>query len=479
MSFTEYRFFIFFAVVYVLMWCAKLFVGRKSCFMTVNKVLLLVSSYALTAIVDLKFCLSLTLVIVLIYFLALGMNRNRKYRKLWLFAGVFVVLLQLGFFKYYNFFASSISSLLNIDFVAVKLMAPLGISFYSFSAIGYLVDVYREKYTGNKNFIDVALYVSFFTKLVSGPIVKPAKFFSQLNSEHTVNLKNLEKGIQIVVLGMFKKMVLADNLAVFVNDVFGVPSAFDGLTVFLAMVSYSMQIYFDFSGYSDIAIGFSHLLGFDFDKNFDLPYVSQNPTEFWKRWHISLSQWLQEYLYISLGGNRKGKFRTNLNLFLTMLIGGLWHGASFTFVAWGAMNGIALIIHKFFVKIFKKHSTVIKISPVVKKIFSAVLCFVFVTCTWVFFRADSFTNAAEMFAGLTATQGIRQLFSWSFFAFVFLFAEIIYAVISKKKNDGKVVSEYIILDLSKVSGLTLFFIFVCITILFAYIGNTAFIYGNF
>lgn len=479
MSFTEYRFFIFFAVVYVLLWCAKLIVGRKSCFMTVNKVLLLVASYALTAIVDLKFCFSLTLVIALIYFLALGINHSEKYRKLCLFAGVFVILVQLGIFKYYNFFASSISSLLSIDYIAVKLMAPLGISFYSFSAIGYLVDVYREKYEANKSFLDVALYISFFTKLVSGPIVKPAKFFSQLDAEHTVNLRRLEKGIQIVVLGMFKKMVLADNLSVFVNDVFGASSAFDGLTVLLAMVSYSMQIYFDFSGYSDIAIGFSYMLGFDFDKNFDLPYVSQNPTEFWKRWHISLSQWLQEYLYISLGGNRKGKFRTNLNLFLTMLIGGLWHGASFTFVAWGAMNGVALIVHKYFAKIIKKNSDVIKVNPTVKKMLSAFLCFVFVTCTWVFFRAESFANAAEMFAGLAASEGVRQLYSWSFFALLFLLAEIIYAEINKKRNDGKVTAEYLILDLTKLKGLVLFFTFVCITILFAYMGNTAFIYGNF
>ena len=479
MSFTEFRFLIFFAAVYVLLWGAKLFVGKKSCFVTVNKLLLLAASYALTAIVDPKFCLSLTLVIFAVYFLALGMHRNKKYRGILLFAGVFVVLLQLGFFKYYNFFASSISSLLDIDFIAVKLIAPLGISFYSFSAIGYLVDVYREKYEANKSFLDVALYISFFTKLVSGPIVKPAKFFSQLDAEHTVNLKRLEKGIQIVVLGMFKKMVLADNLSVFVNDVFGAPSAFDGLTVLLAMISYSMQIYFDFSGYSDIAIGFSHMLGFDFDKNFDLPYVSQNPTEFWKRWHISLSQWLQEYLYISLGGNRKGKFRTNLNLFLTMLIGGLWHGASFTFVAWGAMNGVALIVHKYFAKIVRKHSDAVKVNPTVKKTLSAFLCFVFITCTWVFFRADSFANAADMFACLTASEGIRQLYSWSFVALLFLFAEIIYAEINKKRNGGKVIAEYMLLDLTKVTGLVMFFTFLCVTILFAYIGNTAFIYGNF
>ena len=474
MSFTEYKFFIFFAIVYGSMWISKLVLSNKSIFVSTNKIILLSASYLLVAIVDWRFCLSLCVVTILVYFIALRLDRNPKFKKMMLAIAVIVVLGQLAFFKYFNFFSKSIGDLLGNDFVTLNLIAPIGISFYSFSAIGYLVDVYRKKYPANKSFIDAALYISFFTKLISGPIVRPEKFFSQLDNKHCVSLKNLETGIQIVLLGMFKKMVLADNLAVFVDDVFGAPKAFDSATILLAMVSYSLQIYFDFSGYSDIAIGFSKILGFDFDKNFNLPYASLNPTEFWKRWHISLSQWLQEYLYISLGGNRKGKFRTYINLLLTMLIGGLWHGANFTFIVWGGIHGLGLIIHKRFRGLNKKKTE----SPVAKTI-SCVLCFCFATITWIFFRAESFKNAANMFIGLTQHEGIRQIYSWSFVAIIFALAEIIIALLKKNHNNGKISAEYIILDLTKISGLTLFFVFAGITVLFAYIGNTAFIYGNF
>lgn len=475
MSFTEYKFFVFFAAVYFVMWISKLILAGKKSFVTANKVLLLVSSYVLTALVDWKFCFSLLAVTVIVYLFALKMSENQKVNKILLALGVITIVAQLGFFKYFDFFSQSIGTLIGNDYVTLNIIAPLGISFYSFSAIGYLIDVYRRKYPSQKSFLDVALYISFFTKLVSGPIVKPDKFFNQLDQDHCVSLKNLESGIQIVFIGLFKKMVLADNLSVFVNDVFGAPTAFDSVTILLAMISYSLQIYFDFSGYSDIAIGFSGILGFDFDKNFNLPYVSLNPTEFWKRWHISLSQWLQEYLYISLGGNRKGKLRTYINLLLTMLIGGLWHGANFTFIVWGGINGFALIIHKLFNSLIKK----VKTESHIPKIISAVFCFVFVTVTWVFFRAESLSNAVGMFAGLTQREGIRQLYTWSFVAAIIAIVEIFVAFLKRDKHSGDISAEYIILDLTKISGLTIFFIFAGITVLFAYIGNTAFIYGNF
>lgn len=220
------------------MWLLKLvFAGKKS-FAVANKTALLISSYALTAIVDWRFCISLSVVTAIVYFAALKMNENFKLSKILMISGVFVIIAQLGFFKYFNFFSQSIGTLLGKDFVTINLIAPLGISFYSFSAIGYLIDVYRKKYPANKSFLDVALYISFFTKLISGPIVKPEKFFNQLDKEHCVSLKNLETGIQIVLVGLFKKMVLADNLSVFVNDVFGAPKAFDSVTILLAMVSY-------------------------------------------------------------------------------------------------------------------------------------------------------------------------------------------------------------------------------------------------
>ena len=478
MSFTEYKFFVFFAAVYALLWISKLiFPRRKDAFVAVNKVILLVGSYVFIAMADIRFCLSVLAVTALIYFVALKMASS-VHRKILLTIGVVLVIGQLAFFKYFNFFSDAVAGVFGGNSPVLNIIAPLGISFYSFSAVGYLIDVYRLKYAPEKNFVNAALYISFFTKLVSGPLMKPEEFFSQLDEKHCVSMKNLEAGLQIVILGLFKKMVLADRLSVFVNDVFAVPAAFDSLTVLLAVLSYSLQIYFDFSGYSDIAIGFSKMIGFDIRANFNLPYVSANPTEFWKRWHISLSQWLQEYLYISLGGNRKGQVRTYLNLFLTMAIGGLWHGASFTFIVWGALNGLGLIVHK----LFRKAASARKYKackPAVSKAVSVAATFVFINVTWVFFRADSFSAAMAVFRQLLCEDGIRQIYSWFFVALIFAVAEIVTAVVKKKKHDGKITNEYVILDLTKVRNIAFVITALAATLLFAYFGNTAFIYGNF
>lgn len=478
MSFTEYKFVLFFAVVYALLWISKLIFSRsRDTFVSVNKIILLVSSYAFTAIADIRFCISLLAVTVLIYFIALKMDSSGR-RKILLAAGVVLIIGQLAFFKYFNFFSDAVAGIIGRNSLVLNLIAPLGISFYSFSAVGYLIDVYRSRYAPEKSFLNAALYISFFTKLVSGPLMKPDEFFEQLDEKHCVSMKNLEAGLQIVILGLFKKMVLADRLSVFVNDVFAAPVAFDSLTVLLAVLSYSLQIYFDFSGYSDIAIGFSKMIGIDIKANFNLPYVSANPTEFWKRWHISLSQWLQEYLYISLGGNRKGQGRTYINLFLTMAIGGLWHGASFTFIIWGALNGLGLIAHKLFRKAVSCRKNKSSFSAVTKAI-SVFMTFVFINVTWVFFRADSFTIAAKVFNQLLCKDGIRQIYSWFFVALLFAVAEIVVAFMKKKKHNGKVENEYIILDLTKIRNLVCVITALAATLLFAYFGNTAFIYGNF
>lgn len=477
MSLTGYKFVLFFAIVYASLWISKLFFFRsKDTFVTVNKIILLVSSYVFMAMADIRFCISILAVTVLIYFIALKMGSS-GHRKMLLAAGVVLIIGQLAFFKYFNFFSEAIAGIIGHNTLVLNLIAPLGISFYSFSAVGYLIDVYRCRYSPEKSFVNTALYISFFAKLVSGPLMKPDEFFLQLDDKHCVSMKNLEAGLQIVILGLFKKMVLADRLSVFVNDVFAAPAAFDSVTVILAVLSYSLQIYFDFAGYSDIAIGFAKMVGFDIRANFNLPYASVNPTEFWKRWHISLSQWLQEYLYISLGGNRKGQIRTYINLFLTMVIGGLWHGASFTFIVWGALNGLGLIVHKLFRKAVscRKH----KNSSAAVKVISGIMTFVFINVTWVFFRADSFSIAAKVFNQLLCKDGIRQIYSWFFVALLFAVAEIVVAFMKKKKHNGKIENEYIILDLTKIRNLVCVITALAATLLFAYFGNTAFIYGNF
>lgn len=383
---------------------------------------------------------------------------------------IVVLLLVLGVFKYYNFFVESFSWL-GLSKNTINLFLPLGISFYTFSAISYIIDVARKKYSANKSCLETLLYMGFFPKLLAGPIVRADEFFRQLPNILSLKWKNIEIGIQIFVIGLFKKMVLADRLGVFVDDIFYAPVAFDSFTILWGVISYSLQIYLDFSGYSDMAIGVSKVFGFDFKDNFNFPYLAKNVTEFWKRWHISLSSWLQEYLYYSLGGNRKGKIRTYVNLFLTMLLGGLWHGAAWTFVAWGALHGLALIIHKLFMKwkgtkFGNKYASNYLWNQV-----SVAMTYVFISFCWIFFRATSFENASNVIKGMCSAQtGIIQPYTWTLFALVLF----IIAYIKRIKN-----AESPIQDLSTIKGQTIFFTFCGLIIMLMYVGNTAFIYGAF
>ena len=276
---------------------------------------------------------------------------------------------------------------------------------------------------------------------------------------------------------MFKKIVLADHLGVFVDDVFNSTVAFNTATVILASISYSLQIYFDFSGYSDMAIGISKTLGFDFKPNFNLPYISRNMSEFWKRWHISLSSWFQDYLYIPLGGSRMGEVKTYFNLMTVMLISGLWHGAGWTFVVWGGGHGIACCLNKAFGKKMKV------LGPFV----NALLTFIVVSLLWVVFRADSISTAEKVWIGMfTIHSGINQPYTWSFFAIICLIISTTVAwkkakLLNSTDKNGNLFIDgfYPVLDLSKFWSQVVFFVFCGLTIILGYFGNTAFIYGAF
>lgn len=474
MALTSFKFAVFFAGVYVGLWLNKWIFGKTNSYSSFYKVFLLIGSYAFMILADWRFAICILALTAVTYFSALWKSKKT------MAAGIVIAVAQLAIFKYFNFFVSSFASLLGSSYTTLNIIVPLGVSFYTFSAISYMVDVYRGKYEPEKDFINLALFMSFFPKLTSGPIVRADSFLKQLKANPCVDWVRFKAGIQIVVVGFFKKMVLADHLNIFVNDVFGAPVAFTGATVFLATIAYSLQIYFDFSGYSDIAIGLSKMMGFDFDKNFNLPYLSLNPTEFWKRWHISLSSWLQEYLYYPLGGNRKGKVRTYINLFLTMLIGGLWHGANWTFIIWGGINGLALVVHKLFMNWKVKKYGRKDAGGIVWKVLSGVLTFLFANFCWIFFRAESLQNAADVIKQIFYTgPGISQPYTWTFFALAIAIGEIVAAVCRKERNFGKLEQEYLSLDLNRVWPLTLFFTLIGITITMAYVGNTAFIYGNF
>lgn len=442
----------------------------------VRKIELLVASYIFYGCWDWRFLGLLFGVSMIAYICGVKVLQEETRAKLWLRIGVVIPLVVLGIFKYYNFFVDSFCDVFRISNAAnINIILPVGISFYTFQAISYVVDVFRSREDCSFNYknctlSDVLLYISFFPQLVAGPIVKAKDFLPQLKEDRKISVKGLEEGIQIFLLGLFKKIVVADHIAVFVDEVYRMPDIFDSKTVLLAVLAYSVQIYCDFSGYSDMAIGCAKCIGYDLRKNFEVPYLSKNVSEFWHRWHISLSTWLKEYLYIPLGGNRKGCVRTYLNLFITMTLGGIWHGANWTFVIWGMLHGIALCIHKFF---FPVKITAHVEGNFVSQVIRIVVNYLFVSVVWIFFRADSITQAMSILKGLIRQDGVSHIFSWAVFGLLFMIVESVIETYRRKKK------ACIYLDLSKVSGLTFFIIALGLTISLAYVGENPFIYFQF
>lgn len=292
-------------------------------------------------------------------------------------------LLILGFFKYGNFVLLNWHAIVGGNFSPMDILTPLGISFYTFRSISYIVDVYKGKLKPDCTWLEYAFYLSFFPSLAAGPIARGVDFLPQVRANRVATRNEVYSGLWQVLLGVIKKAVLADYLAQYSALVFGL-AAGEGVPLLVGAFAFTLQIYCDFAGYSDMAIGLGRIMGYNLGVNFDFPYRSRNVTEFWHRWHITLSTWLRDYVYIPLGGNRKGKTRQYLNLFATMLIGGLWHGAAWTFVVWGAMHGAALCIHKALMPKLKK----IPDTPIVK-ILSGFITFIFVMVTFVVFRAES------------------------------------------------------------------------------------------
>lgn len=322
-------------------------------------------------------------------------------RKLLVVCSLCINLGLLCYFKYTNFFYEMLAPLWHGQFEPLDIFLPVGISFFTFQSLSYTIDVYRRDLKPLTNLLDYAFYVSFFPQLVAGPIVRARDFIPQIRQPLFVSSEMFGQGIFFIVSGLFKKAVISDYISVnFVERIFDNPGLYSGLENLFGVYGYALQIYCDFSGYSDMAIGIALLLGFRFPLNFDSPYKSDSVTDFWHRWHISLSSWLRDYLYISLGGNRKGKIRTYINLILTMLLGGLWHGASWNFVVWGGLHGVALALHKFFRNLLGRPKQYR--SRGIRKFFAVVLTFHFVCFCWIFFRNSTFEASVTM---------IRQIFT--------------------------------------------------------------------
>ncbi|MCX7862356.1 MAG: MBOAT family protein [Bacteroidales bacterium] len=337
-------------------------------------------------------------------------SQKKSVKKLWLTLSVVVNLLVLGYFKYTYFIIDVINQLFHTNFEVTNLLAavtnqwfgtsfdiseiilPVGISFYTFQTMSYTIDVYRNKIKPVNNIVDFAFYVSFFPQLVAGPIVRASEFIPQLFIKYHLTKQEFSHALFLILNGLIKKMVISDYLSInFVDRIFENPSAYSGIENLLGVYGYAIQIYCDFSGYTDIATGVALLFGFRLPINFNSPYKATNITDFWRRWHISLSTWLRDYLYIPLGGNRKGKLRQYLNLMITMLLGGLWHGANIKFIIWGGIHGIALMTHKLF------QSLRIRIpSHKIGNFISICITFHIVCFAWLFFRAPDINSVNTM-----------------------------------------------------------------------------------
>ncbi|MGA2879637.1 MAG: MBOAT family O-acyltransferase [Bryobacteraceae bacterium] len=385
MLFNTPQFFAFLAIVLILFYTAP---------RSWRKYTLLAASYFFYMSFIPKFILLLVSLTAIDYTAARWISRTEspRSRKVALVVSLAANLGLLGFFKYYNFFAANIGHLLHepSGAFALSIILPLGISFHTFQSMSYVIDVYREEQEPITNPIDYALFISFFPQLVAGPIVRAREFFGDLYHWRRPSSDDVLRGLLLLFLGLAKKMVMADQFAQIANGYFRDVSRETGaVAAWSAVIAFGIQIYFDFSGYTDMAIGMAKLLGFHFPINFRRPYLASSITDFWHRWHISLSRWLRDYLYIPLGGNRRGRFRTYANLMLTMLLGGLWHGASWNFVVWGGYHGALLS----FERIFRGKRSAEPARWTMFYPLQAAITFGLVMIGWVFFRATTFHDS--------------------------------------------------------------------------------------
>jgi alginate O-acetyltransferase complex protein AlgI len=421
MLFTEFRFFIFFAVVFSIYWALRSNGWRK--------LWILACSYGFYSLWDWRFVAILASSTLVSYVAGLNIAKteNPPDKRNWLLVGLLINLGALAFFKYANFFADSTVEFLNLvglpaNSVTLNIVLPVGISFYTFQTLSYVIDIYTGRLQPRKSLLDFATFVSFFPQLVAGPIVRATKFLPQLDVARSFSQVNVRACLVLFMVGFFKKACVSDNLAPIVNRYFEAPDTYNVLSSWIAVLSYTVQIYCDFSGYSDMAIACAGLLGYDLCLNFDFPYFASSITDFWRRWHISLSTWLKDYLYIPLGGSRGGQLFTYRNLMLTMVIGGLWHGAAWTFVVWGAMHGGALVAHKHWSKLMQKPSAQVagKTDKAAEpkgrqaskgNLWAVLLTFYWVCITWVFFRAESFGKAIMVLKSFVLFQspGTQQI----------------------------------------------------------------------
>lgn len=403
MLFNSVSFALFLPVVFFLYW----FVANKS--LRSQNILLLLSSYFFYACWDWRFLFLLAFSTFLDYFTGIKMGNatSSRRRKFWFWLSIVVNVGFLGVFKYYNFFIESFAKAVEqigfqINPLLINVILPVGISFYTFHGLSYVIDIYKGKIKAERNFIDYSVFVSYFPLLVAGPIERATHLLPQIQTKRTFNYSSAVDGLRQILWGLFKKVVIADQCAIFANEVFNNPGDFNGSSLLLGAIFFAFQIYGDFSGYSDIALGTSRLFGIELLRNFSFPYFSRDIAEFWRRWHISLSTWFRDYLYIPLGGSRVGTFSKVRNTFIIFAVSGFWHGANWTFIIWGILNAIYIMPSI----IFRTNRNNIDIvayetkMPSFKDFFSILFTFGLTVFAWIFFRADSLEAAFTYVSGI-------------------------------------------------------------------------------
>ncbi|HUN23706.1 MAG TPA: MBOAT family O-acyltransferase [Anaerolineales bacterium] len=411
MLFPSTTFFIFFPLVYGLyLWLQNPMWGKNR--LRWQNGMLFVASCLFYGWWDWRFLLMLLATTALDYWVSLKIHASDQptIRKRYLALSIITNLGLLGFFKYFNFFQSSFTQLLNLlgmqaSPFLLTIVLPVGISFYVFQSISYVVDVYRNELEPPDNYWDFGLFVSLFPQLVAGPIMRATELLPQVLKPRRIDVQQVNAAVFLILWGYFKKVAIADNVGVLVERVFNNWQAMRGMDVALGILAFTLQIYCDFSGYTDIARGISKLMGFELMLNFRLPYFARSPQDFWNRWHISLSTWLRDYLYIPLGGNRQGEWKTYRNLLLTMLLGGLWHGASWNFVLWGLYHGLLLVLHRLCKPFLPRWDRLPGWRGFAIRT-SQILAMFALTCLgWLLFRAHTFAQINGMLLGLFDSTG--------------------------------------------------------------------------
>ncbi len=410
MLFNSIDFAIFLPIVFLLYW----FVFQKK--RSVQNTLIIVASYVFYGWWDWRFLSLIAFSSLVDYLVGIGLSKtdNSKNRKLLLLTSIFVNIGFLGFFKYYNFFADSFVEAFSffgkqISSSGLNIVLPVGISFYTFQTLSYSIDVYKKKMGPTKDVLAFFAFVSFFPQLVAGPIERAKNLLPQFFEKRQFDIAKATDGVRQILWGLFKKMVIADNCATYANDIFTNYGDHSGSTLLLGAVFFGFQIYGDFSGYSDIAIGVARLFGINLMQNFAFPYFSRDIAEFWRRWHISLTTWFRDYVYIPLGGSRIGKEKVIRNVFIVFLVSGMWHGANWTFLMWGMLNAI-YFLPLLLLKQNRKHTNNVaegKVFPSITELAQMSLTFFLITIAWVFFRSETVSDAFMY---------LQEIFSFSLFS---------------------------------------------------------------